>query len=160
VEIKLADLKTAKCTHNHNKIVSITWNTFGSGMFIRLVSARNPGNIGRVSEAAVFGLHVARGSGGSVSARASRYSWLDEGRDFSGGLQHHQNRCGAAKEVEPAVVGGDWLIGSGAGTEKVTQFVVVSLCHKFRLPSTICAVPQHGYRGSSCPTFTPSARPA
>jgi hypothetical protein len=78
-------------------------------MFIRLVSARNPGNIGRVSEAAVFGLHVARGSGGSVSARASKYSWLDEGRDFSGGLQHHQNRCGAAKEVEPAIVGGDWL---------------------------------------------------
>ena len=47
------------------------------------------------------------------------YSWLDEGRDFSGDLQHPQNRCGAAKEVEPAVVGGDLLIGSGAGTEKV-----------------------------------------
>jgi hypothetical protein len=56
---------------------------------------------------------------GSVSARANKYSWPDEGRDFSGGLQHPQNRCGAAKEVEPAVVGGDWLIGSGAGTEKV-----------------------------------------
>jgi hypothetical protein len=28
------------------------------------------------------------------------------------------------KEVEPAAVGGDWLIGSGAGTEKVTQLVV------------------------------------
>jgi hypothetical protein len=56
---------------------------------------------------------------GSVSARASKYSWLNEGRDFSGGLQHPQNRCGAAKEVEPAVVGGDLLIGSGAGTEKV-----------------------------------------
>jgi hypothetical protein len=82
VEIKLADLKTAKCTHNHNKIVSITWNTFESGMFIRFVSARNPGNIGRGSEAAAFGLHVTIGSGGSVSARASRYSWLDEGRDF------------------------------------------------------------------------------
>ena len=56
---------------------------------------------------------------GSVSTRASKYSWRDEGRDFSGGLQHPQSRCGAAKEVEPAVVGGDWLIGSGAGTEKV-----------------------------------------
>ena len=31
---------------------------------------------------------------------------------FSSGLQHAQNRCGAAKEVEPAVVGGDLLIGS------------------------------------------------
>ena len=56
---------------------------------------------------------------GSVSARANKYSWPDEGRGCSGGLQHPQNRCGAAKEVEPAVVGGDWLIGSGAGTEKV-----------------------------------------
>jgi hypothetical protein len=61
---------------------------------------------------------------GSVSAPASKYSWLNEGRDFSGGFQHSQNRCGAAKEVEPAVVGGDLLIGSGAGTEKVTQLVV------------------------------------
>jgi hypothetical protein len=59
------------------------------------------------------------GYGGSVSARANKYSWPDEGRDFSGGLKHPQDRCGAAKEVEPAVVGGDWLIGSGAGTEKV-----------------------------------------
>jgi hypothetical protein len=35
---------------------------------------------------------------GSVSARASRYSWLDEGRDFSGGFQHSQKplRCGEA----------------------------------------------------------------
>ena len=65
-----------------------------------------------------------RPADGSVSARANKYSWPDEGRDFSGGLQHPQNRCGAAKEVEPAVVGGDWLIGSGAGTEKVAQFVV------------------------------------
>jgi hypothetical protein len=54
--------------------------------------------------------------GGSVSARASKYSWVDEGRDFSGGFQHSQNRCGAAKEVEPVVVAGDLLIGSGAGT--------------------------------------------
>src|SRR3984957_2056114 len=61
---------------------------------------------------------------GSVSARASKYSWFDEGRDFSGGLQHPQNRCGAAKEIEPAVVGGDLLIGSGAGTEEVAQLVV------------------------------------
>jgi hypothetical protein len=38
---------------------------------------------------------------------------------LSGGLQHTQNRGGAAKEVEPAVVGGDVLIGSGAGTEEV-----------------------------------------
>src|ERR1700687_3947206 len=52
---------------------------------------------------------------GSVSARASKYSWLDEGRDLSGCFQHTQNRCGAAKEVEPAVVGGDVLIGSGSG---------------------------------------------
>jgi hypothetical protein len=57
---------------------------------------------------------------GSVSARASKYSWLDEGRDFSGGFQHTQDCCGAAKEVKSAVVGGHWLIGPGAGTEKVT----------------------------------------
>jgi hypothetical protein len=43
---------------------------------------------------------------------------------FSSGFQYSQHRCGAAKEVEPAVVGGDLLIGSGAGTEKVTQLVV------------------------------------
>jgi hypothetical protein len=43
---------------------------------------------------------------------------------FSGGLQHPQNRCGAAEEVESAVVGGDLLIGSGAGTEEVAQLVV------------------------------------
>ena len=61
---------------------------------------------------------------GSVSARASKYSWLDEGRDFSGSFQHSQDCCGAAKEVEPAVVGGDLLIGSGAGTEEVTQLVI------------------------------------
>jgi hypothetical protein len=57
---------------------------------------------------------------GSVSARAGRYSWLDEGRDFSRSFQHTQNRCGAAKEVEPTVVGGHLLIGSESGTEKVT----------------------------------------
>ena len=34
------------------------------------------------------------------------------------------DRCGAAKEVEPAVFGGDLLIGSGAGTEEVAQLVV------------------------------------
>src|ERR1700761_9431927 len=61
---------------------------------------------------------------GSVIARASKYSWLNERRDFSGGFQHPQNRCGAAKKVEPAVVGWDLLIGLGAGTEKVTQLVV------------------------------------
>jgi hypothetical protein len=43
---------------------------------------------------------------------------------LSGGFQHTQDRCGAAKVVEPVVVGGDVLIGSGAGTEKVTQLVV------------------------------------
>jgi hypothetical protein len=43
---------------------------------------------------------------------------------FSGGLQHSQDRCGAAKEVKPAVVGGDLLIGAGAGTEEVAQLVV------------------------------------
>jgi hypothetical protein len=62
---------------------------------------------------------VERQPQGSVSARASKYSWPDEGRDFSGGLQHPQNRCGAAKEVEPAVVGGNSLMGAGAGTEEV-----------------------------------------
>jgi hypothetical protein len=31
--------------------------------------------------------------------------------EISGGFQHTQNRCGAAEEVEPAVVGGDLLIG-------------------------------------------------
>jgi hypothetical protein len=50
--------------------------------------------------------------------------WLDEGRGVSGGFQHIQNRCGAAKEVEPAVVGGDLLIGSGAGTEEATQLAI------------------------------------
>src|ERR1700761_2971649 len=44
--------------------------------------------------------------------------------EISGGFQHPQNRCGAAKKVEPAVVGGDLLIGTGAGTEKVTQLVI------------------------------------
>jgi hypothetical protein len=63
-------------------------------------------------------------STGSFSARASKYSWFNEGRDFSGGFHHSQNRCGAAKKVEPAVVDGDLLIGSGSGTEKVTQLVV------------------------------------
>src|ERR1700728_2064087 len=48
----------------------------------------------------------------------------DEGRDFLGGFQDTQNRCGAAKEVERAVVGVGLLIGSGAGTEKATQLVV------------------------------------
>ena len=43
---------------------------------------------------------------------------------ISGGLQHIQNRCGAPKEVEPTVFGGDLLIGSGAGTDEVTQLVV------------------------------------
>jgi hypothetical protein len=62
---------------------------------------------------------------GSVSVRASKYSWArDEARDFSCGFQHTQNHCDAAKEVEPAVVGGDLLIGSRAGTEKVMQLVV------------------------------------
>jgi hypothetical protein len=59
---------------------------------------------------------------GSVSAGASKYSWFDEGRDFSGGFQHTQDCCGAAKEVERTVVGGDLLIGSG--TEEVAQLVV------------------------------------
>jgi len=49
---------------------------------------------------------------------------LDGGGEFSGGFQYAQNRCGAAKKVEPAVVGGDLLIGSGAGTEEVAQLVV------------------------------------
>ncbi len=58
---------------------------------------------------------------GSVSGRASKYSRFDEGEifRFSGGFQDTQDRCGAAKEVEPAVVGGDLLIGFGAGTEEV-----------------------------------------
>jgi hypothetical protein len=56
---------------------------------------------------------------GSVSTRASKYSRSDEGRDFSSGLQHTQNRCGAAKEVEPAVAGGDFLMGAGTGAEEV-----------------------------------------
>jgi hypothetical protein len=61
---------------------------------------------------------------GSVNARAGKYSWYDEGRDLSGGFQHTQNRCDAAKESKPTIVGGDLLIGSAAGTEKVTQLVV------------------------------------
>jgi hypothetical protein len=69
-------------------------------------------------------MHLASAISGSISARASKYRWVDEERMFSGGLQHAQNRCGTAKEVEPVVVGGDLLIGSGAGTEKVAQFVV------------------------------------
>src|SRR5580698_6051443 len=43
---------------------------------------------------------------------------------FVSGFQHTQNRCGTAKKMEPAAVGGDCLIGSGAGTEEVTQLVV------------------------------------
>jgi hypothetical protein len=50
---------------------------------------------------------------GSVSARASKYSRLDGGGDFSSGLQHGEHRCGTAKEVEPAAVGGDVLIDLG-----------------------------------------------
>jgi hypothetical protein len=60
----------------------------------------------------------------SVSARARKYSWPDERRDRSSGLQHAQNRCGAANEVESAVVGGDLMIGLGVGTEEITQLVV------------------------------------
>jgi hypothetical protein len=41
---------------------------------------------------------------GPVSARARKYSWLNERGDL-GGFQNTRNRCGAAKEVEPAVVG-------------------------------------------------------
>src|ERR1700733_9667886 len=52
--------------------------------------------------------HPVQGSGskdsGSVSTCASQYSRSDEGRACSGGLQHTQNRCGTAKEVEPTVV--------------------------------------------------------
>jgi hypothetical protein len=48
-----------------------------------------------------------RATMGSVSARASKYSWLDGVRDSSGGFQHTQNRCVTVKEVEPAVVDGD-----------------------------------------------------
>jgi hypothetical protein len=61
---------------------------------------------------------------GSVSTRASKYSRPDGGRDFSGGFQQAQNRCCVTKEVESAVVGGDLLMGAGAGTEEVTQLVV------------------------------------
>jgi hypothetical protein len=43
---------------------------------------------------------------------------------FLGCLQNPQNRCCVAKEVEPAVIGGDWLIGWGARTEKVAHLVV------------------------------------
>jgi hypothetical protein len=55
---------------------------------------------------------------GSVSGRASKYSWLAGGRDCSCGFQH--DRCGAAKEMEPAVGGGDLLIGLGAGAQAFT----------------------------------------
>jgi hypothetical protein len=83
---------------------------------LRMKSPRVIGSGGQ----SVAGCRPVCSSIGSVSARASKYSWLDEGRDFSGGFQHTQNRCGAAKEVKSAVVGGHWLIGPGAGTEKVT----------------------------------------
>jgi catechol 2,3-dioxygenase-like lactoylglutathione lyase family enzyme len=65
----------------------------------------------------VIGFHVVfdRPEEGSVSTRTSNYSRSDEGRDFSSGLRHTQNRCGAAKEVEPAVVGGDLLMDAGSG---------------------------------------------
>jgi hypothetical protein len=57
VEIELADRKTAKFTPNHKK-VSITWNIIESGMFIRLVSARNPGNIEIVLLALLLGIDL------------------------------------------------------------------------------------------------------
>ena len=41
-----------------------------------------------------------------------------KGEMFSDGLQHAQNRCGSAKEVEPAVIGGDPLTGLRARTEE------------------------------------------
>jgi hypothetical protein len=50
--------------------------------------------------------------------------WFEEGWGVSSGFQHAQDRCGAAKEVEPTVVSGNLLIGSGAGTEEVAQLVV------------------------------------
>ena len=56
---------------------------------------------------------------GSVSIRANKYSCPDGGREFSSRLQHIQNRCGAAKEVEPAVAGGDFLMSPGARVEEV-----------------------------------------
>ena len=43
---------------------------------------------------------------------------------FSDGLQHAQNRFGAAKVVESAAAGGDSLTLSGAGTEEVAQLIV------------------------------------
>jgi hypothetical protein len=73
-----------------------------------------PGAFARRQQLA-FPDHVHEFDTGSVSARASKYSWLDEGRDFSRGFQHTQNRCGAAKEVKSAVVGGHLLIGPGCG---------------------------------------------
>jgi hypothetical protein len=68
---------------------------------------------------------------GGTSARLAVLSALVQGGitgsmkdEISGGFQHTQDCCGAAKEVEPTVVGGDLLIGSGAGTEEVAQLVV------------------------------------
>jgi hypothetical protein len=87
-------------------------------------SHRMVGVLRTVVEAFVLAMLDAGHDLRSVSARAGKYSWLDEGRDFSGNFQHTQNRCGAAKEVKSAVVGGHLLIGSGAGTEEVAQLVV------------------------------------
>src|SRR3954468_18871001 len=44
----------------------------------------------------------------------------------SGGLQDGHYGRSAAEEVEPAVVGGNILMGTGAGTKEVAQFIVAS----------------------------------
>jgi hypothetical protein len=67
---------------------------------------------------------TARVTGGSFSTHVSKCCWLEVGRDFSGDFQHPQNRCGTTKEVDPAVGGGDLLIGPGAGTQKVAWLVI------------------------------------
>jgi hypothetical protein len=46
------------------------------------------------------------------------------GRVRSGGFQHGHYDRGAVEKEKPAVVGGDMLIGAGAGTKQVSHFIV------------------------------------
>ena len=66
----------------------------------------------------------ASSANGSVSARASKYSWFDEGRDFQVASNTLKTVAVRRKKWNSTVAGGDLLIGSGAGTEEVAQLVV------------------------------------
>ena len=63
---------------------------------------------------------------GSVSTRASKYRRLGGDRNSSSSLQHIQYCRGMAEKVKPLMGGGQFLIGTAAGTHEVAQFIVGS----------------------------------